>query len=496
MLEEPSNNSEKLPRGVGLLGGGIVGSGWAAKYILHGVNVRLYDPDRGAANRVQKTLAAARRAYRGLTFSPLPREGSLTLVASLVEAVRDVELVQESAPERSDLKLQLIAETSRAAAPETLIASSSSSVPPSLIQEMARYPERVLVGHPYNPVYLLPLVEVCGGKLTDPGAVNRTAEIYRSVCMRPLIRKESDGFIAKRLHEAVLREALWMVHDGVATAQEIDDSVRLSFGLRNPIFGPIQDYRITGAEQDARKAMQDLCRSIELRSSKLSDGPELTDEFLNKLAMQSDEQMAAMGGTDIEQARDDCIVRILRGLRRGNQGAGEVIARLEDQIVQRAPLVANSSCPFRMPSMEIPTSWMDFDGHITERRFLQLCGSANEYLHRHLGIDQEYRVTHGDFYTLETHLSHLTELHAGNFVDVCTQVLGVDEKRLHVFHVIKRRGIDKPVATVEQMLIHVSAETGRSAPMQSKVHERLRDMLKLHSVLPRPTHVFARVLSG
>ncbi|MER9237195.1 3-hydroxyacyl-CoA dehydrogenase NAD-binding domain-containing protein [Mesorhizobium sp. M0622] len=243
MFEEPSSNSEKLPRGVGLLGGGIVGSGWAAKYILHGVNVWLYDPDRRAAERVQETLAAARRAYRGLTFNPLPREGSLTFVSSLIEAVRDVELVQESAPERPDLKLHLIAEASGAAAPETLIASSSSSVPPSLLQELAQHPERVLVGHPYNPVYLLPLVEVCGGKLTDPGAIDRAAEIYRSVCMRPLIRKESDGFIAKRLQEVVLREALWMMHDGVATAQEIDDSVRLSFGLSSPVFGPIQDYR-------------------------------------------------------------------------------------------------------------------------------------------------------------------------------------------------------------------------------------------------------------
>ncbi|MER9237364.1 thioesterase family protein, partial [Mesorhizobium sp. M0622] len=281
-----------------------------------------------------------------------------------------------------------------------------------------------------------------------------------------------------------------------ATAQEIDDSVRLSFGLSSPVFGPIQDYRITGAEQDARKAMQDLCRSLELGSSKLSDGPELTDEFLNKLAMQSDKQMSTMGRAKIEQTRDDCVVRILRGLRRQNQGAGEAIARWEDQIAERAPMLANASCPFQMPLIEIPTSWMDLDGHITERRFLQLCGGANEYLHRYLGIDREYRATHGDFYTLETHLSHLTELHAGNPVEVSTQVLGADAKRLHVFHVIKRQGIEKPVATSEQMLIHVSAGTGRSVTMQSKVHERLLDMLQLHSDMPRPAQVFARIRSG
>lgn len=487
-MERGSNaTSQGRLRVVGLLGGGVIGGGWAAKFILDGVDVRLYDPCPNAAEGVQKTLSSARRAYRGLTFSPLPVEGTLTIAGSVEEAVRDVEFVQESAPERIELKQQLIAEASRAAAPETLICSSASGFLPTLLQAEAEHPERVLVGHPFNPVYLLPLVEVCGGQRTDPRALERAAEIYRSLGMHPLVmRKETDAFIANRLQEAVWREALWLVHEDVATVQEIDDAVRLSFGLRRPVLGPIQGYRITVAEKNARNAMQRLGLSFQKPWSKLTNVPELTDAFLDKLAAQSDEQAGTMTVTELEEKRDDCIVRILRGLRRQNHGAGETVARWERELAARVPVLTNGTGPLQMPTLEIPTAWMDYNGHITERRFLQLCGSGTEYLLRYLGIDSEYRGSHGSFYTLETHLSHLGELHAGERVVVTTQVLAADEKRLHLFHVIRRESAEKRAATGEQMLLHVSVATGRSAPVQGKVLERIQEIARLHAQLPRP----------
>ncbi|MGY4167774.1 3-hydroxyacyl-CoA dehydrogenase NAD-binding domain-containing protein [Bradyrhizobium sp. USDA 4529] len=166
-----------------------------------------------------------------LTLAPLPPEGALTVVNSVADAVRGVELVQESASERLELKQQLLADVNRAAAPAILICSSTSGFRPSPLQTGIDHPERLLIAHPFNPVYLLPLVELCAGQRTAPETLTRAAEIYCSVGMHPLvIRKEVDGFIANRLQEALWREALWLVHDDVATVQEVDDAVRYSFG--------------------------------------------------------------------------------------------------------------------------------------------------------------------------------------------------------------------------------------------------------------------------
>jgi len=165
----------ELPRAVGLLGGGVIGGGWAARFALNGVDVRIYDPDPDAGRTVGEVLANARRAARRLTLAPLPAEGTVTLVATLEEAVRDADFVQESAPEREALKRDLLARASRVAAPDAIFASSTSGLLPSRLAADMTHPERLTVGHPFNPVYLLPLVELCGGERTAPETVQRAA---------------------------------------------------------------------------------------------------------------------------------------------------------------------------------------------------------------------------------------------------------------------------------------------------------------------------------
>src|SRR5918992_111933 len=237
------------PRCVGLLGGGVIGGGWAARFLLNGVDVRLFDPDPDAAHRVEAMLGNARRAYRKLTLAPLPAEGSLTYAASVEEAVATVDFVQESVPEREEVKRVLLAATCRAADPDVVICSSTSGLLPSRLQADMEHPERLAVGHPFNPVYLLPLVEVCGGERTSPETLERAAAVYRSVGMRPLVlRKEIEGFVADRLLEALWREALWLVHDDVATVEEIDDAIRYGPGLRWSFLGTFLTYRIAGGE--------------------------------------------------------------------------------------------------------------------------------------------------------------------------------------------------------------------------------------------------------
>lgn len=331
--------SEKRPRAVGVLGGGVIGGGWTARFVLNGVDVRLYGPSASAVERVQKTLDNARRAYQRLTQVPLPAEGTLRVVNSVADAVHDVELVLESAPERLDLKQQLLATASRAAAPGSLICSSTSSLRPSLLALGVEYPERLLVAHPFNPLYLLPLVELCGGQSTASEMLARAAEIYRAVGMHPLVvRKEVDGFIANRLQEAMWREALWLVHDDLATVEEIDDAVRYSFGLRRAVIGP---FRVGGGGAGIRDYMRKWGSTLKWPWTKLTDVPEITDAFLDKLAFQSDARAENMTVREFERKRDDCLVAVLQGLRAQGYGAGETLARweqeLRDQVCRAAP---------------------------------------------------------------------------------------------------------------------------------------------------------------
>src|SRR3954470_794658 len=319
-----------LPRTVALLGGGVIGGGWAARFALCGVDVRLYDPAPEAAEAVHEMLENARRAWGRLTLAPLPAEGAISVASSPEEAVRDAEFVQESAPEREGLKRELLAAASRAAPPDAIFASSTSGLRPSVLQADMTGPERLTVGHPFNPVYLLPLVEVCGGERTAPETVERAAAVYRSLGMRPLlVRREIDAFVADRLLEALWREALWLVADDVATVEEVDDAIRFGAGLRWACMGPFLTYRIAGGTAGMRHFMAQFGPALQLPWTKLTDVPELTDELLEKLVAQSDAQAAGRSTRELERMRDDCLVSLLQALRTHGVGGGAVLERYE-----------------------------------------------------------------------------------------------------------------------------------------------------------------------
>ena len=208
------NNSSRI----GLVGGGVIGAGWAARFLLDGRDVAIFDPDPEIARKLETVIANARRAQAKLFPGLSTSEGRLTIAASIEQAVVGADFVQESLPEREDLKQSVLAAVDRATRPEIVIASSTSGLLPTRLQAKMANPERFVVGHPFNPVYLLPLVEVCGGEKTSDAAKQTAMKLYTAVGMRPLhVRKEIDGFIADRLLEALWREALWLVKDGVAT---------------------------------------------------------------------------------------------------------------------------------------------------------------------------------------------------------------------------------------------------------------------------------------
>jgi carnitine 3-dehydrogenase len=485
--------SAARPRSVALLGCGVIGGGWASRFLLNGVDVRLFDPDPDTARRVEAMLAGARRAYRKLTLAPLPAEGELTLARSVEEAVEGVDFVQESAPEREEVKRALLAAGCRAAGPEVVFASSTSGLLPSRLQADMEHPERLTVGHPFNPVYLLPLVELCGGERTAPDTLDRAAAVYRSVGMWPLVlRKEIEGFVADRLLEALWREALWLVRDDVATVEEIDDAIRFGAGLRWSFLGTFLTYRIAGGEAGMRHFMAQFGPTLRLPWTKLTDVPELTDGLIDKIVSQSDAQAGDRSIRELEELRDDCLVAVMQGLRTHRFGAGAVLDDYERALLDAGhPQVmagddGDLPSPLRLHSARVLSEWVDYNGHAHESRYLQVFGDATDALLRYLGIDSAYLAAGGSYYTVETHLSHLREASAGDGLDVATQVLGFDDKRLHLFHELYRSRDDVLLATAEQMLLHVDTSAGRARPARPEVLTRIARLAAAHAALPKP----------
>ena len=488
----------ELPEAVGLLGGGVIGGGWAARFLLAGVDVKLYDPDPEAPRSVERILENARRAYSKLTVLALPPEGTLSFVDSVDEAVDGVEFVQESAPERVELKQRLLATASAAAGPDVVLCSSTSGLRPSVLAARMEHPERFAVGHPFNPVYLLPLVELCAGNRTAPGTMERATVVYHALGMHPLaLRHEIDGFIADRLLEALWREALWLVHDDVATVAEVDDAIRFGAGLRWAIMGTFLTYRLAGGEEGMRAFLEHFGPALALPWTKLVDVPQLTPDFLDKVAGQSDAQARGRSVADLERERDDCLVGVLQALRVQGTGAGATVAAWErtllDVVPAPEPGLADGDAPLALYTREIPPDWIDYNGHVTESRYLELFGEATDALLRYIGVDASYLGAGGSYYTVETHISHLAQLYAGDRVRAFSQVLDWDDKRLHLFHVLIRAGDRDPVATGEHMLVHVDAAAGRSAPVRDGVRERVEALAAAHATLPRPSRAGRRI---
>ncbi|MCC0015115.1 MAG: L-carnitine dehydrogenase [Rhodobiaceae bacterium] len=312
------------------IGGGVIGAGWAARLLMNGIDVALSDPSPAAGEFVEAALANARAAWADLVDVPLPREGRLTLAASIGEAVAGAGLIVESVPERLDIKQAVYAEVEAAVTPEAIIASSTSGIMPSDLQAKMAHPQRLVVAHPFNPVYLLPLVEIVGGEKTAQATVDAAMAFYAGLGMKPLlVRKEIEAFIADRLLEAVWRESLWLVKDGVATTQDIDDAIRYGFGLRWAQMGLFETYRIAGGDGGMRHFLAQFGPCLSWPWTKLMDVPDLDDALIETIAGQSDAQSGQHSIRELMRLRDGNLVAILKALKERGHGAGETVGAYE-----------------------------------------------------------------------------------------------------------------------------------------------------------------------
>ena len=295
---------------VALVGAGVIGSGWAARLLAHGLDVVATDPGPDAEAKMRAGIENAWPALQRVGLKPGADPRRLRFVKEVEEAVAEADFVQESAPEREDLKRKLHARIDAAARPDVVIASSSSGLLPSRFQADCKHPGRVVVGHPFNPVYLLPLVEVLGGEKTSAEAIDRAADFYRSVGMYALkVRTEVPGYIADRLQEALWREALHMVSEGVATTAEIDDSIRFGPGLRWSFFGTCLIFHMAGGDQGMKHMLAQFGPALELPWTKLK-APKLTDELTQRMVEGTQAQAKGRSVKELERFRDDCLIAV------------------------------------------------------------------------------------------------------------------------------------------------------------------------------------------
>ncbi|GLK70033.1 carnitine 3-dehydrogenase [Ancylobacter dichloromethanicus] len=479
------------------VGGGVIGGGWIARFLLAGIDVKVFDPHPAAQRIVAEVLANAERAYGMLTGAPLPKRGRLTFCASVAEAVADAQWVQESVPERLDLKRRVLAEIDAGAPAEALIGSSTSGLKPSDLQAGLAHPGRLFVAHPYNPVYLLPLVEIVGGAATTPETIARAKAVLDAIGMKGVvIAREIEAFVGDRLLEALWREALWLIKDDICDVETLDDVIRYSFGLRWAQMGLFQTYRIAGGEAGMRHFLAQFGPCLQWPWTRLTDVVDLDDALVEKIGGQSDAQAAGLSIRELERIRDENLVGIVQALKAGQGGEGWGAGRLLKEFEQRLWAQAGGGAPAPDPTaplelleIRVSPAWIDYNGHMTEHRYLQVFGDTSDALLRLIGVDFAYVEAGHSYYTVETHLRHLGEARLGEALTCTTQVLAVDDKRLHLFHRLFAGPERREIATAEYMMLHVDSRAGRSAPAPEHVLAKLRAIADAHAKLETPAAV-------
>lgn len=474
---------------VAVLGAGVIGAGWIARFAENGIAVGLYDPAPDARSKVEAVLENAEHAFSKLTMAPRSKKGHITYADTLQEAVSGAELIVEAVPEVLDLKQRVYSDIEACVGSDVIIASSTSGILPTDLQAKMSHPGRLLVAHPFNPVYLLPLVELVGGERTTATVIDRAEAVYAELGMHPLrIRKEIEAFVADRFLEAVWREGLWLIKDGIATTAEIDDAIRYGFGLRWAQMGMFETYRLAGGEAGMKHFIAQFGPCLKWPWTKLMDVPELTDELIEMIAEQSDAQSGHYSFRELERIRDDNLVAILQALKINNWGAGKTLARYEQARFDAGAKALEDediSKPLLTLQRQVPPDWTDYNNHMNESRYLQCFADASDALLRRIGVDTDYVASTGSYFTVETHIRHLEEVAALQPVAVTTQVLAGAGKKLHLFHRLSHAD-GTLLATAEQMLLHVSMTTRSAAEPAPHVLQQLEVIAGAHADLDRP----------
>ena len=327
--------SEREIRTVALVGTGVIGAGWAARLVNNGINVIATDLDPSCETRLRAVVAHAQQQMDKLIPVKPEMRGTLTFTTDFDAAMAQADYVQENAPDRVELKRALIQKISSKCGKDVIIASSSSNLRPTDIQADAVEPGRVIIGHPFNPVYLCPIVELVKGEKTTQETFDRAKAFYESLGMKPLnVRKEVDGYIGNRLQEAMWREILYMVRDGIATPKDIDDAIIYGFGIRLAFMGTCLTFHLGGGPGGMAHLLDHFGPTLKDPLSYLI-GPDLTPELRQSMIDGVNEETEGKSIEELEEIRDNCMIEIMRALSKVDYASGRVLNESRERIKEK-----------------------------------------------------------------------------------------------------------------------------------------------------------------
>jgi len=315
-------NYNKPIKRIAIVGTGVIGASWAAQYLARGFDVVATDPAPNAEANLRKYVDEAWPQLTAIGLSPGASRDRLSFTANMKEALAKADLVQENGPERPDFKIKLYADMDAATPLDSLIASSSSGITPSVMQTKCQHPERVVVGHPFNPPHIIPLVEVVGGSRTSPEAIKQAMAFYTSIGKKAIhVRKELPGHVANRLQAALYREMLYLIEQGVLSVEETDAAVCYGPGLRWGVMGQSLQWHVGGGAGGINHFMEHLMDPLTGMMKALGN-PQITPQLKQTIIDGVTREAANRSVDELAQEENKLIVGYLA--LRAKAGNGEV----------------------------------------------------------------------------------------------------------------------------------------------------------------------------
>src|ERR1700758_2723746 len=268
---------------IAIVGTGVIGASWAAEYLARGFDVVATDPGPNAEANLRKYIDEAWKDLTNIGLSKGASRDRLTFTKDSKEALSKADLVQENGPERPDFKMKLYADMDEVTPVDSLLASSSSGITPSVIQSQCKHPERVVIGHPFNPPHIIPLVEVVGGGKTSPDAIQQAISFYASIGKKPShVKKELPGHVANRFQAALYREMLYIIEQGILSVEDTDACVSYGPGVRWGVMGQSLQWHLGGGAGGIKHFMDHLMDPLEGMMKTLGT-PNITSELKQKI---------------------------------------------------------------------------------------------------------------------------------------------------------------------------------------------------------------------
>src|SRR5215469_4974383 len=302
----------KQVRRIAIIGTGVIGASWAAQYLARGFDVIATNPDPKAESQLRKDIDAAWKDLTIIGLSPGATRDRLTFTSNMKEALSNADLVQENAPERPDFKIKLFAEIDYATPTDSIIASSSSGITMSVIQSDCKHPERCIIGHPFNPPHVVPLVEVVAGEKTSSETVERTISFYKSIGKKPIhVRKEVVGHVANRLQAALYREIVYLIEQGVLDVADSDAAVCWGPGLRWGVMGPNLLFHLGGGQDGIKHFMAHLGPALATWWKDLGTITEFSPQVTKTIIDGVQQEAAGRSIDELAEERDKVLLGLL-----------------------------------------------------------------------------------------------------------------------------------------------------------------------------------------